>query len=101
MADTKKIECRKCLGKGRIHGYSHILNGVCFACDGKGYQTVKANYKPSAMYSVKIYFDHIDGIGTVFGLRARSEAEAKRKAKAQLLRGCYADQADTFTVEKR
>ena len=32
--------CPKCDGKGRIAQYSHVINGVCFRCQGTGQVTV-------------------------------------------------------------
>ena len=40
-AKVEKIRCTKCMGKGRITAYSHIIGGICFACNGKGYFTRK------------------------------------------------------------
>lgn len=31
-----KSYCVKCGGKGRIPAFSHIENGICFACNGSG-----------------------------------------------------------------
>lgn len=28
--------CGKCSGKGRINGFDHYADGVCFDCDGTG-----------------------------------------------------------------
>jgi len=37
MATTKvKGPCPKCEGKGRLWEYGHVLNGVCFRCNGTG-----------------------------------------------------------------
>lgn len=32
-------KCIKCRGTGRINAYNHILNGVCFDCNGAGEHT--------------------------------------------------------------
>ena len=29
-------QCGRCLGKGRILGFSHVQGGVCFSCGGSG-----------------------------------------------------------------
>jgi DnaJ-class molecular chaperone len=31
-----QIACTRCDGKGRIRGFEHRENGVCYACGGKG-----------------------------------------------------------------
>jgi len=31
-----QIACTRCDGKGRIRGFEHRANGVCYACGGKG-----------------------------------------------------------------
>lgn len=28
--------CTRCEGKGRIRGFSHVENGICFGCGGRG-----------------------------------------------------------------
>lgn len=28
--------CGRCDGKGKVRGFSHVANGTCFACAGKG-----------------------------------------------------------------
>jgi hypothetical protein len=33
-----KIKCSKCEGTGKLSHYSHIANGNCFQCEGKGYK---------------------------------------------------------------
>lgn len=33
--------CSKCEGKGRIQGFTHVQNGVCFRCGGTGKQASK------------------------------------------------------------
>ena len=100
---TMIIPCPKCHGRGVIDGYRHILNGVCFACDGTGTKTVAANHKPSKLYSIYIVADFNDDghqfRGCVFGQKARTPAEAKRKAIKTLQRGCFVDSIDTIEVE--
>jgi DnaJ-class molecular chaperone len=36
-------DCPKCQGKGTIRAYSHIHNGACFHCSGRGTVTVLAS----------------------------------------------------------
>lgn len=33
----ESYECHRCSGAGRIHGFSHVLGGVCFQCNGSRY----------------------------------------------------------------
>lgn len=33
-----KINCSKCNGSGKLSHYSHIANGDCFQCEGKGFK---------------------------------------------------------------
>lgn len=37
------VTCPRCEGAGRINGFDHYADGVCFACEGKGRRLV-ANY---------------------------------------------------------
>lgn len=39
-ATTAKTVCGRCNGTGRIVGFAHIENGVCFACRGAGTGTM-------------------------------------------------------------
>jgi hypothetical protein len=44
---TKKTTyaCGKCEGRGFLRSFSHIANGVCFACEGTGKVTVKDGFR--------------------------------------------------------
>lgn len=33
---TVRVPCDKCSGSGRINGFGHIQNGLCFRCNGSG-----------------------------------------------------------------
>lgn len=33
---THEVPCDRCLGRGRIAGFSHVQGGVCFKCGGSG-----------------------------------------------------------------
>lgn len=35
-----KVECEFCGGKGQILRFAHVENGICYGCDGKGYNLV-------------------------------------------------------------
>lgn len=41
-----QFPCFKCDGKGKVHGFSHIANGVCFQCGGVGTLRVRGKIKP-------------------------------------------------------
>lgn len=41
MATLEKTVCDRCMGKKRLPHYSHVENGVCFACKGTGLLTVR------------------------------------------------------------
>jgi len=32
----KKVKCDNCNGRGYIHNFNHVANGLCFKCNGKG-----------------------------------------------------------------
>lgn len=94
MPQTKKITCTKCFGKGRISAFSHVQGGVCFDCGGKGHRMVAANHKPSILFSIEVTCVRAEGCtlqpgqrGIVFGQKARTAAEALRKAKAKWVPG--------------
>lgn len=46
-----KVECAKCGGKGHIPHYSNIAGGVCFSCQGRGYNLQKSEPKRSKTYT--------------------------------------------------
>ena len=75
---TNCFECPRCLGKGEIAAYRNVQNGVCFRCGGKG--TVPTR---PAKPSVKWVCDFANGqhVGYV---KAKTEAEALRKARAMI-----------------
>tara|TARA_Y100001936_G_C16043707_1_gene653259 strand:- start:163 stop:531 length:369 start_codon:yes stop_codon:yes gene_type:complete len=35
-------DCHRCIGKGKISGFSHVMGGVCFKCNGS--QKLPANH---------------------------------------------------------
>lgn len=49
---TKKGDCPRCGGSGRISRFEHIANGFCFACDGSG------GNRPTVGYSVFLSDHH-------------------------------------------
>lgn len=44
----KAFICWHCHGTGELKHFSHIANGVCFACKGRGWQ-----YSPNGLRSSK------------------------------------------------
>lgn len=75
---TNCFECPRCLGKGQIAAYRNVQGGVCFRCNGTG-KVATRPAKPSA----KWVCDFASGqhIGYV---KAKTEAEAMRKARAMI-----------------
>ncbi|MGP9633721.1 hypothetical protein ACT3R7_11710 [Halomonas sp. AOP43-A1-21] len=108
MPGTKlhKADCPRCAGgKGHIDAYSHIKGGVCFKCDGKGYVMLKAAPRRSTSWRVGATNieqthpgDHEAGavVYPIFTLKARSESEALKKARAKLERGEGYDASSAF-----
>jgi len=43
MADSSSVLCPRCNGRGSVSGFSHIANGTCFACHGRGRVARKAS----------------------------------------------------------
>ena len=43
-------ECSRCDGKGKVQGFGHVANGVCFSCHGTGVELVsdRARAEPKA-----------------------------------------------------
>lgn len=48
--ETVRETCGRCGGSGRIPGFSHVVGGVCFTCDGAGHfvRTVAAKSRSEA-----------------------------------------------------
>lgn len=83
-----KTPCTKCFGKGHIRAFSHVQGGVCFSCGGAGYRMVSANHKPSILFAIEVTCVRAEGCtlevgqrGVVFNVKARTAAEALRKAR--------------------
>jgi hypothetical protein len=74
MNTTKRIDCGKCSALGEIEAFRGILGGVCFTCAGSGKRTVSARYEAPHKFGC-LY----DGV-LIFTIKARTEAEALRKA---------------------
>jgi hypothetical protein len=96
-----KVECMKCSGTGHIQAFNHIMGGVCFACEGKGYRMLKSIPKPSKKYYVSIRMEENDAeIKQWIGVNAHSEKEALKKSQKIAIRGCYAKWIDTICIEE-
>lgn len=39
--NAHNYDCSRCLGRGKISGYSHVIGGTCFKCHGTGKQKTK------------------------------------------------------------
>jgi hypothetical protein len=53
-----KVECDRCLGKGRINAYAGIQNGICFKCNDKGF--VLQKNPPRIQKTFKVSFLWLD-----------------------------------------
>lgn len=83
--NTQTFPCTRCDGSGRIRAFGHVLGGVCFKCNGSGKQARKPS-KPSQLFPLSA-IDRETGVrGHVYNVRARTPAEALRKAKAMAAR---------------
>jgi hypothetical protein len=82
-----KVECGKCLGKGRINAFRHVVGGTCFACNGQGFKMQKNPPRRSKQWQVGALTHEGEMIFPVFTKAARSESEAIKKARAQFARG--------------
>lgn len=69
--------CPKCDGRGEIAAFRNVAGGLCFTCKGRG--QVKARKTAPARSWACIYAGRV-----LFHKKARTEAEAHRKALAHL-----------------
>ena len=83
------FECPRCLGKGHIKAFTHVLGGVCFKCNGTGTVTQKA--KPSTSTLFRVSIETIEGstLSPVFNKKGRTAAACLKAAQKQLARGTY------------
>lgn len=84
------VTCQKCGGFGEFHYRSGIV-GHCYLCNGSG------KLKRYAHKSFAISIN--DEAGNPFpwlNVTARSEAEARRKARKIGENGCYKDRLDSI-----
>jgi DnaJ-class molecular chaperone len=47
--ETIRVTCPKCRGRGRIAEYNHVSAGVCFRCEGYGYELRSVRSKAKAV----------------------------------------------------
>ena len=50
-----KHECLKCEGTGEIRWAKHVMNGVCFGCNGKGHVFLKRKRQTPANIRFKLF----------------------------------------------
>ena len=55
------FDCPRCLAKGYIDGFSHVLNGICFLCKGDKQITRSTSYSGNGLvlyYTKDWYWGH-------------------------------------------
>lgn len=78
--------CPKCSGSGHLSQYAGIAGGVCFSCQGRGFKYGRAPV-PGTLYGISA-IRRDDGVRiVVFHKKARTEAQALKKAIETLKRG--------------
>ena len=77
--------CSRCLGKGTIHPFSHILGGTCFACEGKGY--IETATDPAILSARRD--------------RSRAKATAAREARATAARAAAEEREARYRDDPR
>lgn len=92
-AQIIKINCPKCDGRGRIAAFGHVQGGVCFSCGGTGVGIRSSASKPSKSFAIGFLWtdpadvNYRDGqFCPCFTIKARSRAEAEKKAAAAMSR---------------
>jgi len=96
-----KVECMKCSGTGYIRAFNHVMGGVCFSCEGKGYKMMKSIPKPTKSYYVYIQMEENDPEPKQWlGEYGHSEKEVLKKVQKIALRGCYAKWINTIQVKE-
>lgn len=82
-----RVECGKCNGRGEIKAFIGIAGGICFSCNGRGFNMQKSAPVRSTKYAItaieKVTGERIH----VCNISARNEKQALEKAVAQLSRG--------------
>jgi len=91
-------QCPRCGGSGYIEAFSHVLGGRCFKCGGSG-KVAGGRSSGSKQWTIGAINRDGEVIARVFYLRAKSEAEALRKARAKLSRGAGYDPDSAFVAD--
>jgi len=98
-----KVDCGKCGGKGHIRAFTHVVAGICFACDGNGFKMLKAAPKPARKFKVSFLWtdpknpNYNDGdFCHCWNESARSLPAVQRKAAAAQKRNGSVD----FKIEE-
>lgn len=89
-----KVDCLKCSGTGKIQVFSHVANGICFACEGIGFKTYKKKPIPKRKFAVSFQYG-TENAPTEFvhcwNINSRNKKEVERKAeKAMATNGAFA-----------
>lgn len=71
--------CTRCGGSGRLRAHANVLGGVCFKCGGSGRQAQKPP-KPAVLWAVYGHRRDTGAEARLYNFRARTPAEAVRKA---------------------
>lgn len=73
--------CYRCDGKGKVRGFEHVANGVCFKCEGHTtYRIHDRLYTPARIVE-------LDAAQEAKARKARDEAEALFNESLQILEG--------------
>jgi hypothetical protein len=86
MNTANTYKCPKCNGSGFLSQYSGIANGVCFSCEGNGFKIGVAPV-PGVLFTVTAVRKADAARVNVFNTKAKSAAEALRKAIVTLSKG--------------
>lgn len=86
MTKLTTYKCPKCNGLGFISCYSGIANGVCFSCEGNGFKFGTPPV-PGVIFAVSAVLKSTGERVQVFNIKAKTAAEAMKKAIATLRKG--------------
>jgi hypothetical protein len=89
-------ECTRCAGRGRLAGFSNVLGGVCFKCNGSGEQAAKPG-KPSIKWAVLGEDRNTGERARLYNVSAKTEAAAIEKARSTFA-GASAAFKDQYTL---
>jgi len=91
------FECGRCLGRGRISAFSHVLGGVCLKCNGSG----RTKAKPAKVAPMFYVFGERRESGEpvhLYNIRARHCTSAVSRARV-IFGGASAAFRNEFTME--